>query len=269
MALQRNLASMENAKYAFAMSNGIGAIITMISLLKQGDHLLCIDDVYGGTQRYMNKVWNPQSKIDFDMIDMSDLDKVRAHFKPNTKLVIAESPTNPTLKCTDIQGLAKICKEKGAWLMIDNTFMSPVLTNPLDLGADVVMHSITKYIGGHSDVCAGCLCFNDPDLYDRLYFNMKSIGSCIAPFDAYIALKGSKTMKLRVEQASNNAMEIAKMLESHPKIVKVLYPGLPSHPHHEIAKKNRSNPKYSGGSGMISFYIDGDLDKTAKFLSSL
>lgn len=153
--------------------------------------------------------------------------------------------------------------------MIDNTFMSPVLQNPLALGADVAMHSITKYIGGHSDVVAGCLCFNDDELYDKLFFNMRSIGTTIAPFDAYMALKGAKTMKLRVEQASANALAIAKMLESHPKIQKVLYPGLPSHPDHAIAIKNRSNEKSSGGSGMLGFYIDGNLEQTNKFLSSL
>jgi len=147
----------------------------------------------------MRKVWNPQCGIDFDMIDMRDLKKVRAQFKPNTKMVLAESPTNPTLKCTDLKELAKLCREKKALLVIDNTFMSPVLQNPIALGVDVVMHSITKYIGGHSDVVAGCLCFNDSDLYDKLFFSMKSMGTSIAPFDAYIALRGSKTMKLRVE----------------------------------------------------------------------
>jgi len=157
----------------------------------------------------MNKVWGPNCNIDFDMIDMRDLKKVRAQFKPNTKMVLAESPTNPTMKCTDLKELAKLCKEKKALLVIDNTFMSPVLQNPIALGADVVMHSITKYIGGHSDVVAGCLCFNDGDLYDKLFFNMKSMGTSIAPFDAYLALRGSKTMKLRVEQASKSALEIA------------------------------------------------------------
>jgi len=131
------------------------------------------------------------------------------------------------------------------------------------------MHSITKYIGGHSDVVAGCLCFNDQALYDKLYFNMKTIGSCIAPFDAYIALKGAKTMKLRVEKASENALVIAKMLEKHPKVVKVLYPGLPSHPDYKVALKNRANNSQSGGSGMLGFYIKGDIKKTNKFLSSL
>jgi cystathionine beta-lyase/cystathionine gamma-synthase len=243
MALQRNLASLEHAKYAFALNSGMSATISVLSLLKQGDHLLCIDDVYGGTQRYIRKVFEPQTNIKWDMIDFSDLKLVAASIKSNTKIVWIESPTNPTLKCTDIAAVAKICKAKGALLVIDNTFMSPVLQNPLTLGADVVMHSITKYIGGHSDVVAGALMFNNSKLYDQLYFNIKSMGYFISPFDAWIALKGSKTLKLRVERASENALAVAKMLEKHPKIQKVLFPGLPSHAHYKIALKNRSSNK--------------------------
>jgi cystathionine gamma-lyase len=268
-ALQRNLASMEKAKYAFAMNCGMSATISVLSLLTADDHLLCIDDVYGGTQRYLRKIWNPNYNVDWGMIDMSDLKKVRAAFKPNTKLVWIESPTNPTLKCTDIAAVAAICKEKGVLLCVDNTFMSPALQNPLVLGADIVMHSITKYIGGHSDVVAGALMFNDSALYDKLFFNIKTMGGMIAPFDAWIALRGSKTLAIRAERAAENALAIAKWLEKHPKIEKVLYPGLPSHPHHKIALKNRAHSKLSGGSGMISFYIKGDLNKTNKFLSSL
>ena len=263
--LQRNLAAMEHAKFAFACCNGMAATISCFSLLKKGDHLLCIDDVYGGTQRYLRKV----SNIDWSMADMSDLKKVRAAFKPNTKMVWIESPTNPTLKCTDIAEVAKICHEHGAICVVDNTFMSPALQNPLLLGADVVMHSITKYIGGHSDVVAGALMFNDPKMYDDLYFNIKSMGTMIAPFDAWIALRGSKTLQLRAHRAADNAMAIGKWMEKHPKIEKIIYPGLPSHPHHKIAVKNRANNKCSGGSGMISFYIKGDIKKTNKFLSSL
>ena len=261
---------MEKAKYAFATNCGMGATLSVLSLLQQGDHLLCIDDVYGGTQRYLRKIFTPNYHIDWGMTDMSDMKKVRSCFKKNTKIVWIESPTNPTLKCTDIGAVAKICKEFGALLCVDNTFMSPALQNPIVLGADIVMHSITKYIGGHSDVVAGCLCFNDPALYDKIFFNMKTMGTCIAPFDAWIALRGSKTLGIRAERAADNALAIAKMLEKHKKIVKVLYPGLPSHPHHAAAKKNRSNPaKQSGGSGMISFYVKGNLAQTNKFLSSL
>jgi cystathionine gamma-lyase len=203
------------------------------------------------------------------MIDFSDLKKVEAAIKPNTKMMWVESPTNPTLKCTDIAEVAKICKKKGILLAIDNTFMSPALQNPLLLGADIVMHSITKYIGGHSDVVAGAVIFNDPDLYDKLYFNIKSMGTMIAPFDAYLALRGSKTLQLRAERASESAMTISKFLEKHPRIEKVVFPGLPSHPHHKIALKNRAHNKLNGGSGMLGFYIKGDIHKTNKFLSSL
>lgn len=268
LAFQQNLAALEGGKFAFALNSGMSATVSIMSLLQQGDHLLCIDDVYGGTQRYLRRIFTPMTGISWDMIDFTDLKKVRAAFKPNTKIVWVESPTNPTLKCTDIAAVAKICKEKKALLVVDNTFMSPVLQNPLALGADVVMHSVTKYIGGHSDVLGGALVFNDPELYDKLYLHVKSIGTCMNAFEAWIALRGAKTLKLRVEKAAENALAIAKYLEAHPKVSKVLYPGLPSHPHHAIAKKNRSNPKQSGGSGMLSFYIKGDIKTANKLLSS-
>lgn len=193
------------------------------------------------------------------MIDCTDLKKVEGAIKKNTKILWIESPTNPTLKCTDIQAISKICKKHNVFLAIDNTFMSPILQQPLSLGADIVMHSVTKYIGGHSDVIAGALMFNSLELFDKLYFNIKSMGTMIAPFDAFIALKGSKTLALRAERAASNALAIAKHLTKHPKITKVLYPGLPSHPHHKIAKKNAASPKLSGGSGMISFYVKGGM----------
>lgn len=269
MALQRNLAAMEGTKYAFAHSSGMAATLSILSLLVEGDHLLCIDDVYGGTQRYLRRIWQPNFKMQWDMTDMSDLKKVRAAFKKNTKMVWVETPTNPTLKVTDIQAVAQICREKGALLIVDNTFMSPALQNPAALGADVVMHSITKYIGGHSDVVAGALCFNDSALYDRLFFNIKTMGTMIAPFDAWVALRGSKTLDVRMQRASENALAVCHWLLKHPKIEKVFYPGHPSHPHHKIALKNRAHKKLSGGSGMISFYVKGDLKKCNTFLSSL
>ena len=269
MCLQRNLASMEHAKYAFALNSGMSATLSVLSMLKQGDHLLCIDDVYGGTQRYLRKIFRPNYGIEFDMIDFSDLKKVKEAITEKTRMVWIESPTNPTLKCTDITEVAKMCKEKGALCIVDNTFMSPALQNPLLMGADVVMHSITKYIGGHSDVVAGALMFNDARLYDELYFNIKSMGTKIAPFDAFIALRGSKTLQLRAEKAAENALAIAKWLEKHPKIDKVIYPGLKSHPHYKIAQKNRAHDKLNGGSGMLGFYVKGDIHKTNRFLSNL
>lgn len=269
MALQRNLASLEQTKYALAFNSGLSATICVLSMLKQGDHLLCIDDVYGGTQRYLRQCFTPQTEIEWDMVDMSDLKRVKAAIKKNTKIVWIESPTNPTLKCTDIAEVAKLCKAKGVLLAIDNTFMSPVLQNPTKLGADIVMHSLTKYVGGHADVVAGGLMFDDSDLYDKLYFNMKSTGGIICPFDAWLCLRGTKTLEVRVEKACSNAMIIAKFLEKHPKIEKVLYPGLPSHPHYKIALKNRAKAKFSGGSGMLSFYIKGNLQKASKLMSGL
>lgn len=269
MCLQRNMAALESSNYALCFNTGMSATITALSLLKQGDHFICIDDVYGGTQRYIREVFTPATNIEWDMIDMNDISLIKKTIRPNTKMMWIESPTNPTLKCTDVAAVAKICKPKGILLCIDNTFMSPVLQNPLKLGADIVMHSMTKYIGGHGDVVAGSLCFNDGDLYDKLFFNMKSMGGIIAPFDAWVCLRGTKTLEVRMSRVCENAMKIAKHLESHKKIDKVLYPGLPSHPHYKIALANRADKKMSGGSGMVSMYIKGDIKKAGKFMSSL
>lgn len=212
------MASLENTKYCLAFNSGLAAVVTVLTMLKKGDHLLCIDDIYAGVQRYLQFIHTDYSGIEFEYMDMCDLGKVRQRIKKNTKLVWIESPTNPTLKCTDIAGVAKLCKEKGALLAVDNTFMSPVLQNPTKLGADITMHSVTKYIGGHADVLSGCLCFNDPKLFDTFYNNMKNMGNGISPFDAYLALRGAMTMELRVTKQSSNAMEVAKMLEKHAKI---------------------------------------------------
>lgn len=269
MAFQKNIASLEGTKYCLAFNSGLAAVVAVLTTLKQGDHLLCIDDIYAGVQRYLRYIHKDYTGIEFEYTDMTDLNKVRAKIKSNTRLVWMESPTNPTLKCTDIAGVAKLCKEKGALLAVDNTFMSPVLQHPIQLGADITMHSVTKYIGGHSDVLAGCLCVNDETLYDQFYNNMKNMGNGISPFDAYMALRGSKTMEIRVMKSCDNAMEVAKWLEKHAKIEKVLYPGLPSHPNHKAALKNRASTKLSGGSGMLCFYIKGDIKKTSKFLSSV
>ena len=184
----------------------MSAIVTICSLLKQGDHLLCIDDLYSGFQRYLRNVFTPHTGIPWDMIDFTDLKKVRDAFKPNTRMVWIESPTNPTLKVTDIAAVAKICKGKGALLVVDNTFMSPVLQSPLKLGADIVMHSLTKYVSGHCDVLAGAFMFNDDELYDKYHYIIKTVGSAISPFEAFLCMRGSKTLKLRAEKASENAL---------------------------------------------------------------
>lgn len=205
LALERNLASLENAKYAFALNCGMATTVSIMQLLNQGDHVLCIDDVYGGTQRYLRKILHEKQGIELSMIDFKDPADVKAAIKPNTRIVWAETPTNPTLKIFDIAAVAKICKEKKVIFVVDNTFFSPYLQNPLDLGADIVVHSITKYIGGHSDVVMGAICLNDRELYDRLFFIIKSIGTGASPFDCYLALRGSKTLAIRMERAMSNA----------------------------------------------------------------
>lgn len=264
LALERNLASLENAKYAFALNSGCSALLSIMNLLASGDHVLCVDDVYGGTQRYMRRILNERQGVKVDFVDFGDLNTVRKNMKPNTKIVWAETPTNPTLKICDIAGIAKICKEKKALLVVDNTFFTPYLQNPLDLGADMVVHSITKYIGGHSDVVMGAIMLNDKALYDKLFFTSKSIGSGASPFDCYLALRGSKTLAVRVERAMSNAQKIAALLEKHPKVDRVIYPGLKSHPQYELCKKQARGP-----GAMISFYIKGDINMAERFLRAV
>ena len=264
LALERNLASLENAKYSFALNSGCSALLSIMNLLSSGDHVLCVDDVYGGTQRYMRRILGERQGISVDFVDFSDLSVVRKSVKPNTKVVWAETPTNPTLKICDIAGIAKICKEKKALLVVDNTFLTPYLQNPLDLGADMVVHSITKYIGGHSDVVMGAIMLNDKALYDRLFFTIKSIGSGASPFDCYLALRGSKTLHVRVERAMQNAQKIADYLEKHSKVARVIYPGLKSHPQYELCKKQSRGP-----GAMISFYIKGDINTAERFLRAV
>ena len=255
---------MENANYAFALNSGCSALLSLMNLLSSGDHVLCIDDVYGGTQRYLRKILSERQGVQVDFADFSDLAVVRKAMKPNTKMVWAETPTNPTLKICDIAGVAKICKASNALLIVDNTFFTPYLQNPLNLGADVVVHSITKYIGGHSDVVMGAIMLNDKELYDRLFFTIKSIGSGASPFDCYLALRGSKTLAVRVERAQQNAQLIAALLEKHPKVDRVIYPGLKSHPQYELCKKQSKGP-----GAMISFYIKGDIKTAERFLRAV
>jgi cystathionine gamma-lyase len=263
-ALERNLAAMEGAKFAFACSSGMAAHVTVMNLLKRGDHILCVDDVYGGTQRYLRKILTPNSEIELDLCDFSDIEVFKKMIKPNTKVCWLETPTNPTLKIFDIQKISDALKGTGVLLVVDNTFSTPINTNPLALGADIVSHSLTKYIGGHSDVIAGALMLNDKELYDRLYFVLKSMGTGLSAFDSWIALRGSKTLEVRVSRAQENAIAIAKFLESHAKVDRVIFPGLESHPQHLIDKKQSRGP-----GAMISFYIKGGITEAATFLKAL
>lgn len=198
LALERCLASMEHAKYAFACSSGMSACVNIMSMLKAGDHVLCVDDVYGGTQRYLRKVLNANSGVELDLSDFSDIKQFRKQLKSHTKIVWLETPTNPTLKIFDIQKIANELKGTGILFVVDNTFATPICQNPLLLGADVVVHSLTKYVGGHSDVVAGAILLNSRELYDKLFFYMKTVGTGLSAFDSWLCIRGAKTLEVRV-----------------------------------------------------------------------
>jgi cystathionine gamma-lyase len=260
---------MECATYAIAFNSGMSATVTIMQTLKSGDHILCVDDVYGGVQRYIRTILNPNSGVEISFVDFNDIAEFKKAIKPNTKLVWLESPTNPTLKCYDIRAVADhVHANSDAIFVVDNTFFSPVNQNPILLGADIAFASVTKYIGGHSDVLAGAVCLNDRKLYDELTHIMRTIGSGLPAFESWLALRGSKTLEVRVQRAAQNAMNIAKWLEAHPKIERVTYPGLPSHPQHEICKRNMRSTD-SGFGGMLSFYVKGDLETSDRFLRGL
>lgn len=263
-AFETCVASIENAKYGLAFSSGSAATATIINMLKSGDHVVTVDDVYGGTQRFFRRVATPSMNMNFTFVDASKTELLAKAVTEKTKLVWLETPTNPTLKICDIKACAEVAHKVGAVVVVDNTFMSPALQNPLDLGADIVVHSVTKYINGHSDVVMGVLATNNEELYTKLKFLQNAIGAVPAPFDCYMALRGLKTLKVRMAEHTKNATQIAHFLDKHPKVQKVVYPGLPSHPQHEVAKR-----QMKGFGGMITFYLKGGLDESRVFLQSL
>jgi cystathionine beta-lyase/cystathionine gamma-synthase len=253
-ALESCLASLENGKYGLAYASGCAATTNVMSLLKAGDHVVASDDLYGGTYRLFQKVLT-NFGLEFTFVDMTNKEAVLEAIKPNTKMMWIETPTNPLLKLCDIAMIAEITKSKGLLLAVDNTFMSPYFQKPLDLGADLVVHSTTKYIGGHSDVVGGAVITSNDELLAKLRFNQNSMGAIPGPFDCWLTLRGLKTLALRMREHNKNAIAIANFLLNHPKIEKVNYPGLESHPQHELAKK-----QMSGFGGMISFEVKGGLE---------
>jgi cystathionine gamma-lyase len=220
-AFERAIATSEQGAYGLAFASGLGATVTILHTLKSGDHVICIDDVYGGTQRYFRRIATPTNAMEFDFVDFSVPGEFEKAIKPNTKLVWLETPTNPTLKITDIEAVARITKARGITLVVDNTFMSPYFQNPLTLGADVVMHSVTKYINGHSDVVMGVVVTNNAEIADKLRFLQNSLGAIPSPFDCYMALRGLKTLHVRMERHAKNAQAVAELLEKHPAVEKV------------------------------------------------
>lgn len=263
IAYETCVASLEKAKHGLAFSSGLAAIDAVIHLLSSGDHLVCCDDVYGGTYRIFERVYK-QLGIEVSFVDFSDLHQLEAAIKDNTKLIWFETPTNPLLKILDIEAVAKLGKAKGLLTVVDNTFMSPYFQNPLDYGVDVVVHSVTKYMNGHSDVVGGVLVTNSDDLHEKLKFHQYAIGAVPGPMDCFLVMRGLKTLHLRMEQHQKSAMEIAKYLEAHEKVERVIYPGLESHPQHDIAKK-----QMSGFGGMLTFFIKGGLKESKTFLEKV
>lgn len=262
-AYQKCLAALEGGKYGIAFSSGCAATSAVIQLLKSGDHILSCDDVYGGTFRVIDKVFKRQG-IEASFADLSDSSKVGSLFKPNTKILWIESPTNPMLKVLDIAALAAEAKKRGIITVVDNTFASPYFQRPLDLGADLVVHSVTKYLNGHSDVVGGAVITNDSKLHDELKFIQNAVGAVPGPMDSFLVMRGLKTLAVRMERHAQSALAIAQMLEKHPKVEKVIYPGLESHPQHALAKK-----QMMGFGGMITFFIRGGLPEARSFLEKV
>jgi cystathionine gamma-lyase len=258
---------MEGGVYGLATCSGMSATQLVMGLLSPGDEVLCGDDVYGGTYRLLTTILKKQG-LQSKFLNMAELEKNPNFLKENssakTKLVWLETPTNPLLKLFDIKKVSKICKENGWLLVVDNTFMSPVFQKPLELGADIVVHSMTKYIGGHSDTVAGAVITSNEQIADQLYRDQNSVGYICAPFDSWLLLRSLKTLPIRMKAHEKNASAIAEWLDKHPKIEKCIYPGLASHPQHALAKS-----QMLGFGGMISFYIKGDMNAVKKFYSKL
>ncbi|MCW5756613.1 MAG: cystathionine gamma-synthase [Phycisphaeraceae bacterium] len=262
-ALEANLASLEGGRHGLAFSSGVAATGAVIHLLKAGDHVLLCDDVYGGTNRIFHRVFQ-QLGIEITLVDMTDHDATRAAMRPETKLVWIETPTNPMLKIVDIAVLAEIAKSAGAMVAVDNTFASPYLQNPLRLGTDIVCHSMTKYLGGHSDAIGGALIVNDDDIHKRLKFIQLSEGAVPGIQECFLFLRSTKTLHVRMDRHCENAAKVARFLEAHKKVEKVLYPGLESHPQHAIARK-----QMRGFGGMITIYLKGGLAESRAMLETV
>jgi cystathionine gamma-lyase len=260
---ERCVAAVEGAKHGFAFSSGLASTTTLLHSLKEGEEVLCMDDVYGGTNRLMNKVFAPNG-VKIRMVDCSNPDNLAAAMNDKVKIVWVETPTNPTLKLVDIAACVKIVRGyKDVVFVADNTFMSPCFQRPLDLGADISMHSVSKYINGHSDVIMGLLLTNDDALAEKLAFLQNSLGAVPSPFDCYLANRGLKTLPLRMERHAQNALQVARFLEGHAQVEKVRYPGLESHPQHQLFKR-----QCTGGSGMVTFWLKGDLESAKRFIAA-
>jgi len=259
--LEENLAALEGGEYGRAFASGMAAINTVLNLLESGDHVVAGDDIYGGTHRLFRQVYEDYD-LEFSFVDTTDLNAVSDAVRPATELVWVETPTNPLLRINDIAALADIAHDTDALCAVDNTFATPYLQRPLEHGADIVSHSLTKYLGGHSDVVGGALVTDDPDLEERFAFYQNSVGATPDPFGCFLVLRGVKTLPVRLDRHCENARTLAERLATHPDVSRVYYPGLESHPGHELAAAQMDD-----FGGMVSFELDATLDETATFVS--
>jgi len=265
MAFERCIADLEGGSIAFAHASGLAAASTIMDTLPVGSHIIASDDLYGGTFRLFDKVRGPAAGLRATYVDLADLSAVEAAIEPETKMIWVETPTNPMLKLADLAGLAEIAQRRGLISVADNTFASPFNQRPIELGFDLVTHSTTKYLNGHSDMVGGVIVVGDrPDLAEKLGFLQNAAGSISGPFDSFLALRGLKTLALRMERHGQSAAMIAARLEAHPKVATVYYPGLESHPQHALAKRQMAT-----GGGMISMTLDSDLDGARRFLEAV
>ena len=278
-AAERLIANIEGSKLTeeedrtnggFCFASGLAAISTALEMLDAGDSIVCMDDVYGGTNRLLNKVRKRSQGLKVEFVDMTDIAKLEAAVKAHKpKMIWVETPTNPTLKLVDLVAVAKIGKACGAITVCDNTFATPLLQRPLELGMDMVMHSTTKYLGGHSDTIGGALVVGDKALAEKLRFMQNAIGSVMGPFDAYLTLRGIKTLAVRMRQHCTSAARIAAWLEAHPKVERVVYPGLASHPQHALAARQMRLDGAPAGGGMITIFLKGGIAESRRFLENV
>jgi cystathionine gamma-lyase len=264
-ALEEKLASLENVQYALAFSSGMAAeTILALTLLNSGDHVVAFNDLYGGTRRLFETTLRQKYQIEFSYVDARKPENVEKAIRKNTKLIWLETPTNPLMRICNIAAISKVKKNKNIALAVDNTFLSPYFQNPIDHGADIVVHSATKYLGGHSDAVGGALMIKQKATYEKLKFNQNATGAILSPFDSYMIMRGIKTLAVRMEKHNDNAMQVAEFLESNPKISNVYYPGLKSHPQHTLTKNQTK-----GYGGVLSFEIRGTINHAKQFLQNL
>jgi cystathionine gamma-lyase len=260
-AWERCVADMEGGVAGFAFASGMAAIATLLELNDSGSHVIAMDDLYGGSYRLFERVRTRSAGLDFSFVDLNDAAALKAALKPNTRMIWAETPTNPMLKLVDLANVVKFAKKHGLLLVVDNTFCSPMVQRPLELGADIVVHSATKYLNGHSDMVGGITIVSNPELAERMAFLQNSVGAVAGPFDSFLALRGVKTLALRMQTHCTNALELAQWLEKHPAVQRVIYPGLKSHPQHALARR-----QMSGGGGIVSIEVKGGLRKARRML---